>query len=298
MSAKLPDGCRVITAHDKTGNVIVPRHLARHMEWCVQKTLSPNTIYNRRRYLLRLSEYLGHDCDDATEPELEQWYVQLTARVTPAHRAVYLSNVNAYYEWLVRERLRDDNPALRLMRPRLNRRLPRPIPTADLAEAIDLADERVRPWLVLAAYGGLRAIEIANLRAELVDFNTKRMTVTGKGNKERTLPMHPEVEHALRTLDPPMPRSGFVFRHWDQEGPPKAYSVSHACCRHLHSVGIDSTLHSLRHWFGTNVYRNTQDLRLTQELMGHGSPITTSGYAAHSDEKSHAAVVSLRVQTD
>ena len=67
----------------------------------------------------------------------------------------------------------------------------------------------------------------------------------------------------------------------DPTRPCPPHLVSQQCNGYLHSIGIDSTLHSLRHWFCTEFYRRSgRDLRLTQEAARHRSPATTAGYTA------------------
>jgi site-specific recombinase XerD len=64
---------------------------------------------------------------------------------------------------------------------------------------------------------------------------------------------------------------------------------------YLHSLGITSTAHSLRHRFATTIYEETRDLRLTQELMGHTSPETTAIYTQANHAGAAAAVAALTV---
>ena len=71
--------------------------------------------------------------------------------------------------------------------------MPRPIGDADLDAAIDGAPPRIRAMLLLAAYGGLRCCELANLDAANVDVEHRRLFVVGKGKRERVVPLHPEV---------------------------------------------------------------------------------------------------------
>ena len=62
-------------------------------------------------------------------------------------------------------------------------------------------------------------------------------------------------------------------------GPVTPHLVSKLCNEYLHDIGIDDTLHSLRHWFATSVYVSSgRDLRATQELLGHESPASTQIY--------------------
>lgn len=62
---------------------------------------------------------------------------------------------------------------------------------------------------------------------------------------------------------------------------------------HFLDLEIEATMHQTRHWFGTQLYIATRDLRLVQEMMGHASPSTTAGYAAFASDTADAAVAAL-----
>jgi len=74
-----------------------------------------------------------------------------------------------------------------------------------------------------------------------------------------------------------------------------AHEVSLAISAYLRRLGVPASAHQLRHWFGTSIYGSTHDLRLTQELMGHQSPVTTAGYTAWSPDVGVTAVTALSV---
>jgi integrase/recombinase XerC len=159
--------------------------------------------------------------------------------------------------------------------------VPRPIRDDDLALAVDRADNTTRAMLCLAAYAGLRAKEIAGLCREdiLETMDAPTLVVTApKGRRQRTVPLHPALWDALRAAG--LPRSGYLFRQRSGLAVP-AWKVSQVVNDHLRSLGIDSTLHKLRHHFATKVYAASLDLRLTQELLGHSSPTTTAMYTAY-----------------
>lgn len=227
----------------------------------------------------------------ANEAQLGRWYAGL--KMTAEARACELSHIRSFYQWALLEELIDVNPTRRLVRPRLQRRVPRPISERDLAKVLELAPDRVRPWLYLAAYEGLRACEIANLRREdILDTAVPPMLIVtdGKGGKQRLLPLSPVVVAALS----PMPARGWMFLREDgQPGPNAPWRVSQAANTVLHRLGIRATLHQLRHRFATKVYANSRDIRVTQELMGHANVSTTAGYAAHSPDAALTAVLGL-----
>ena len=198
-----------------------------------------------------------------------------TLQITSASRAGYLSHFHAFFRWAHDVGLVDEIPTARITRPRRRRRLPRPTGDADVVRAIDEATGDLKCYLLLAAYQGLRCQEIAGLEGDDIDWDAQLLLVRhGKGDKDRILPLHPVVAEALADL----PKAGPLFRLTDGR-PMRPHNVSHRIQAHFTRLGIASSAHPLRHAFATGLYRLSQDLRLTQELLGHSSPATTAIYA-------------------
>lgn len=262
-------------------------HLEDHLRWCELRNLRPATIHCRRLTINRVERTIGVELHEATPDEVIGWWMQLAT--CPEARAVDLSHVRQYCQWLQREGIRADDPTVRIYRPLLRQRLPRPIAEDDLAVAIAFASDRVRPWFLLAGYCGLRAGEICQLRGEdLIDQSDGPVVfiADGKSKRQRIVPITERVRDEI-----PWPADGWVFpRYDDRPGHVPAHRVSHLANRELRALGITATLHQLRHRFATEVYRATLDLRLTQDLLGHQSPITTSRYAAWAPGAARAAV--------
>jgi integrase/recombinase XerC len=274
--------------------VRVPLIVAAHLAWMRQEGLAESTIDKRRRVLARVSAFTGAPVWDATEHQLADWRAGLTAG--PDAIAADLSQVREFFRWLQLEGLRDDNPARRLARPKLARRLPRPIPDDQLLCALQLAPPRIRPWLVLAAWMGFRAKEIALLRRERVIETGRPPGIlvacdATKGTTERYVPMS---DFVLAELVPVLPASGWVFRRLDGgRGPNTPGLVSKLAGQHLRDCGIAATLHQLRHRFGTASYDVDHDLRVVQELMGHANIATTALYTKISSASAVATVQAL-----
>lgn len=242
-----------------------------HLRHLRRRNLRPSTIDQRRRALARLSR--RYDLTRVTTEQIEDW---LDGRqIQPEGRATEISHLRGFYKWAVMERKLDHDPTVRLVRPRLARRLPRPMPEGDLAMAVEVAPPQIKAMLMLAAFAGLRACEIAGLCGEHIQVGERVILIAeGKGGGMSSVPISPALEPILRGL----PKSGPLF-HLTDGRPMKPHNVSHWCNRYLHDMGITHTLHSLRHRFGTAVYAASgRDLRATQELLRHRTPVSTAIY--------------------
>jgi len=272
--------------------------VALHLGYMRLRGLAIGTMEHRRRALTRLAASLRVPLIEATAGQLADWRAAL-----PLGAAATLSeitNARQFYEWLAMyARLRPDNPAAQLIRPKRGRRLPRPIAEADLMHALGTAEPHIRIWLVLAAWAGLRAKEIALLRrANVLDRDSQPALLIAadatKGATERLVPIGSFVHAELAAYG--LPASGWMFRRLDgKPGPNTPARVSQACNAHLHSLGIAATLHQLRHRFGTQAYRAKKDLRAVQELMGHADPATTAVYTAYDLDSAIETVDSIPV---
>lgn len=242
-----------------------------HLRYLRRRNLRPSTIGQRRLALRRLGRTF--DLTRVTTDELERW---LDDRgMGPEARACEISHLRGFYKWAVNEGRLRHNPAEKLVRPKIARRLPRPMPEADLTVAVQMAPEPVRSMLMLAAFAGLRACEIARLEGEHVQVAAGvLLVVEGKGGGMSSVPIAAPLVPVLRRL----PKSGPLF--FLSDGRRFApHNVSHHCNNYLHGLGIKHSLHTLRHRFGTAVYEASgRDLRATQELLRHRTPVSTALY--------------------
>jgi integrase len=289
-----PDPAR---AAAETAGFLPPGVLWAHLQYLRLRGGTADSIYQRRRLLARLCRDLQAPLLEATEAQLLAWRANL--RVGDQAIVTYVSHARGFYAWAAETGLRDGDPAARIPVPRLARRIPRPITEAELADAMTCAPARIRPWLVLAAWCGLRAKEIALLRREnVLDGHRPPVLIVAdgatKGHRERAVPI---CDFALAELyRAGLPRAGYVFaRHDGGPGPNQPWLVSQLANRHLHDCGSAATLHQLRHRFGSQSYQLSLDLRLVQELLGHAHPSTTAGYAAYAQANAARIVAALPV---
>lgn len=255
------------------------------------------TIKGRRGALDRLARQLPMSLLEASAEDLMAWRRAMT--VGPVSVRSYVSHVQQFYAWATQADRIPASPAAGIPVPKQARRLPRPIGTEDLFTALAQAPDRIRLWLVLAAWCGLRAKEIALLRRECILLTAPQPVVliatdATKGVHERMIPLCrfavTEIEAAC------LPVSGWCFLRRDgQRGPNRPAHVSALVAAFLHDCGIAATLHMLRHWFGTQTYGVDHDLRGTQELLGHASVQSTQIYADYDKSAAASTVEALPV---
>lgn len=254
-----------------------------------RRNLSEGTIYKRTLCLRALARWVEPEpITSATRADIEA--LLDSRKICARSRAHWISHLHAFFVWAASEGLVSSDPTAKIARPRLRRLLPRPISDDDLTRAIAAADGRMRAWLVLGAYAGMRCSEIANLTRDDIHEADGLIRIVGKGGVERVVPMHPSVVGVLRRAG--MPSRGHVFRR--PSGQPWTPAlVSKDIAAFLNHLGIDATAHQLRHWFGSRAYQASRDIRAVQELLGHQSPTTTAGYTAFAPGAKTEAVNAL-----
>lgn len=273
-------------------NLISPS-LEAHVLHLRLRELSATHVIDRRRAVSRVGHFTGQDPLVATDAELLA-YLPTIRRSTARSRYAEISHLVQFYRWCVVHGHRVDDPTVRLPKPKLPPLLPRPMSEINLQSALDGASPRIRLVLVLAAYAGLRACEIARLhRSDILDgLPIPSLVAHGKGNRDRIVPMCDRVILELRRYG--VPARGPVFPRLD--GKPGAWSpqrVSMVANLYLHEQGIDDSLHSLRHRAATGWQRETGDLLVVATLLGHQTPATAMIYAQYDNRAGYAAVQAL-----
>ncbi len=264
-------GCEGLGKEAEMGGVVTDhlaylRHLGRR----------PSSIDQRRWCLERFHRFLGRDLLTATYPELLEFVSRGGEDRGSDARCSEISHLNGFYGWLIENEYLEVNPAARLKRPRRPKRKPRPMPDHDLERALRTAPEPIRTWIALAAYGGLRCCEIAPLRGE--DYRRRDAVLVlqeMKGGDTGEISVGPLLAEVLAG----MPPSGWWFLRWDGvEAPMSAGQLGKHANRWLHDNGIAHTMHTGRHWYGTEVQRITKNIRVTMDAMRHLSMESTTGY--------------------
>lgn len=247
------------------------------------ESASKRTIDERRKILTKLDEELPFGIEEACEDELKTWLWQ--DGWSPGTRETYHSAMVGLYRWAFEVEELDFDPSAKIKKPKVPRRLPRPVTDDELLRLLSSREPYIL-WAKLAAYAGLRCVEISRLRREDITRENVRVE-RGKGDKPRFVPTHPAIWEAVKDL-PPGRVTPFDERY---------ISIRSAIYfrRSLKMPGV--SLHRCRHWFGTMIQRLYKDLRVTQELMGHADPSATAGYSLVASQDMATAVSMLPMIT-
>lgn len=226
------------------------------------------TIGTRTQHLRHLARGIGIDPWEVTGEKLIKWTGQQKWKTETrrGRRNTFLS----FYRWAVGVGHIADNPAEALAKIKTSPPRPRPAPETAWQAALLQADPRESLMLRLASHG-LRRAEVAQGHAnDLVpDLAGWSLLVHGKGNRERCIPITPELAAALRALP-----YGYFF-----PGSDNGHLSPRWVGKLLTNLLPDHwTMHTLRHRFATNAYAVEKDTFTVQELLGHASPNTTRMY--------------------
>jgi len=238
-----------------------------------RRGLTEGTIYGRLTIVRRWWDHVGDPFSQRVTWRHVERFVDASGTKVVGSRYNLVSNIHMFYVWAQRaEHIRHD-PTMLAERPRLPRYLPRPAHDTDLALGLTLARGPMLAAIMLAASSGLRCVELARLQWTDVDATSLR--VTGKGSKDRVVPLHPNARDALERLDRP---DTFVLPWRSNRQDRPGWYVSQSINGFFRSIGCTTTAHQLRHWCATQALAATGDLRAVQEMLGHASLSTTQIY--------------------
>jgi integrase/recombinase XerC len=159
---------------------------------------------------------------------------------------------------------------------------------ADLEKLLEIADSRERLIVLLGAHAGLRVGDIAALKPADLDLPNRRLRVRqGKGGKARTVGLSTRLSDALAAF--PVQSDAKTMLG---VGPTRLWQIMRALCERAQAMGLEVPargVHSLRHSSGTRLYRETGDLLLVRDHLGHASVRSSERYAK-GDARARTAV--------
>lgn len=275
----------------------------------IERGLSNNSIYNYTLDIKKLAKWLEENTleispNKITKETLQEFIYTIAKIVNPRTQSRIISGLKGFFNYLVFEKYRKINPLELIESPKIGKKLPDTLSIEEidlLIATIDLSKpqgERNRS-IIETLYGcGLRVSELINLKISDLFFDEGFIKVTGKGDKQRFVPigsltikyieLYRKEIRVHQKINPLAKDTLYLNR--------RGNSLTRAMIFHIvkeltEKTGINKNIspHTFRHSFATHLLENGADLRAIQQMLGHES-ITTTEIYTHID-KSHLAQI-------
>ncbi|MGV3460568.1 MAG: site-specific tyrosine recombinase/integron integrase [Flavobacterium sp.] len=274
----------------------------------IERGLSENSVVSYLFDVERLIKFLEQNSIEIspvkiTEDEIQQFIYSMAAELNPRSRARLISGLKSFFNFLLFEDYRKDSPMELIEVPKIGRKLPDTLSTKeidDLIKAVILngnRDEedkigiRNRAMLEVLYSCGLRVSELTTLKLSDLFFDDGFLRVTGKGNKQRFVPVGDFTQREIAEyvkegrFDPGKGHEDTLFLNRRGRGLTRAMIFT-IIKRLADTIGLNKKIspHTFRHSFATHLLENGADLRSIQMMLGHES-ITTTEIYMHIDRK-------------
>lgn len=270
----------------------------------IERGLSSNTLANYTFDLQRLTQFLEENNIDTnpitiSEEEVQLFIYSISKEVNPRSQARIISGLKSFFTYLIFEDYRTDNPMELIETPKIGRKLPDTLSIQEidsLIAAIDLSKpegERNRAMLETLYGCGLRVSELISLKISDLFFEEGFIKITGKGNKQRFVPIgkatekyinlyHKEIRTHL-PIQKGQEDTLFLNRRGRQLTRAMIFTIIKDLAKKI-NLNKAISPHTFRHSFATHLLENGADLRSIQLMLGHES-ITTTEIYVHLDRQ-------------
>ena len=269
-----------------------------------QKRFSPHTVTSYKNDLSATAQYVLeiYEIEDIKQISffhIRSYIVNLMKNgMTAKSVNRKISSLRSFYKYLVKKEFVDTNPMLKIVAPKIPKRLPDYVSKSDVSVLFDTlpyGDEYVEARnfiVILLLYNtGMRKSELISLTQHSIDFAQKRLTVIGKGNKERIIPVSDDllskVDRYIKIRNQTF-ESAAVNLLLTEKGkvmyPKLVYNIVNKVLVQIAS-NTKKSPHILRHTFATHMANNGAELNAIKELLGHASLAATQVYTHNSIQK-------------
>lgn len=247
-----------------------------------EKNYSQHTLRAYRRDLWTFFDFLKDKGRSVVDQNVITYFIGYLLKYGLDARTVArkLSSLKSFFKTLKRMRIVSENPAAGIKTPKTKKHLPGFLTYEQVKRGMEIGDPRDKAIMELLYSCGLRASELVSLNVDDIDFNREEVRVTGKGDKQRIVPLgrfaKAAVKHYLqerRSNDIPL------FLNY-RGGRLSTRSLQRIVRKYLMRLAqaAGTNPHILRHSFATHLLENGADLRAVQELLGHASLSTVQVY--------------------
>ncbi len=254
----------------------------------IEKGLSQNTIDAYRRDLGDFFDYYAElEIDKIQRTQINTYVRNLHEKEFSATSVTRkIASLRGFFKWVCANELSPVNPTLTLEQPKVPQRLPKVMTMQEINEILNQDLSKIQRVMLELLYGcGLRVSELVNLKINDYDLKGKFLECTGKGSKDRIVPMGNKACEAVKDY---LPERDFLVQKFNlktkqllinEKGKSvtrqEVYTFIHEQGKKIHKA---ISPHTLRHSFATHLLENGADLRVVQELLGHSDVSTTQLY--------------------
>lgn len=256
----------------------------------IECAMSPNTVASYISDLTAFFSAVGKEPKDVVPEDIISYFAETTA-LSKRSQARVLSSLHSFYKWMIMEGEMTDNPSDAIEAPKLGKYLPAVLSVEEverLIAAVDLDSafgKRDRAMLETLYGLGLRVSELISLRISSIWTEQGFVSVIGKGDKQRLVPLGGMARDAIRDYlevrGPAADRESSDILFLNRFGRALTrIAVFKMIKAYAMKAGISKEIspHTLRHSFATHLIENGADLRAVQEMLGHESILTTEIY--------------------
>lgn len=267
-----------------------------------ERRYSPNTLESYKNDLLQFVAFLGPEEDivRVSHLHIRNWMVSMMQdKISARSINRKISTLKSFYKFLMKRGEVKKSPLSKVQTPKTSKRLPvfveqtgidRLLTQVEFSEGYEGTLEKI---ILELLYGtGIRRSELINLRETDMDSYNSQIKVLGKGNKERIIPIHPQLKSSLqlfiatkRKLVEGQEGNYLLVTAKGRKLAPRA--VYAMVKKHLHLVTTveKKSPHVLRHTFATHLMNQGADINAVKELLGHSSLAATQVYTHNTIDK-------------
>jgi integrase/recombinase XerC len=283
-----------------------PLSIQSFLDFCkFEKRYSGHTIISYQTDLVDFMDYLSvqfgvNSFNEINHSFIRSWLAGLKEKGLSAKSINRkISSLKSFFKYHLRTGTINATPMAKVISPKIAKRLPVFIKEEDTVRMINTAALATEDWkslnarmLIIIFYAtGMRLSELINLREKQVDVSKSQIKVLGKGNKERIIPVSPELIGAIKEYQQ-LKKKEFeqtddmllVTEKGKRLYPKYAYLLVNQVLAQASTLDKKSP-HVLRHTFATHLMNNGADLNAVKELLGHSSLASTQVYTHNTIEK-------------
>lgn len=263
----------------------------------VERGLSQNTIQSYKRDLKQYDRFMQKEqgvasWSEVTRAHIMKYLHHLNDQERSASTiARLLSSVRLFHQFLIREKVSDQDPSLHIETPKKERKLPKVLSAEDVDKLLNIhakdpLSARNKAMFEMLYATGLRVTELVSLKVTDLHLTMGFVRCLGKGSKERIIPLGDMAKEAVEIylevgrgalVKQKRTEELFVNHHGNGLSRQGFWKILKAVAREM-GVQKELTPHTLRHSFATHLLENGADLRAVQEMLGHADISTTQIY--------------------